>query len=208
MKYLKHIVIGTFSFVLTASAFAQTTIQLPSPVKTGGMPLMEAFAQRLSAHGGYINEPLDNQTLADMLWAAYGFNRADKRTVPSAMNAQEFSVYVLMNNGAFLYDAGKNTLTEVVKGTFKNFLANQQQPYVNDVPVHLVFVGDVSKQRGGREAMLLDVGYISQNVYLYCASRGLGTCARASFDRNGLGKVLKLNNSQSVILVQAVGRTK
>lgn len=193
--------------ILTATGASAQVINLPAPVRTGGMPLMEAIAHRQSAHE-YVNKPLDRQTIADLLWVAYGFNRADKRVVPSAMNSQEFTVYALLPDGAYRYEAKDNTLTLVAAGEHKDLLANKQQPYVNDVPLHLVFVGDKAKARGMRDIPLMDVGYISQNVYLYCASKGLGTVARASFDKAGLAKLLGLTESQEVILVQAVGPVK
>ena len=53
-----------------------------------------------------------------------------------------------------------------------------------------------------------DTGYISQNVYLFCASEGLATGVRASIDRPALGKVLKLRPDQKIILAQSVGYPK
>ena len=46
------------------------------------------------------------QDLSDMLWAANGINRPyeGKRTAPSAMNAQDIDIYVLMESGIYLYD--------------------------------------------------------------------------------------------------------
>lgn len=208
MKILgKNTMLAVFSLFLTGQIYAQT-IKLPAPVKTGGKPLMEVLNERKSTKENYINKDLDLQTMSDMLWAAYGFNRADKRTVPSAGNSQEYTIYVLLNNGAYMYDPVANELKEVAKGSFKNLLANKQQPYVNDVPVHLVYVGDLDKSKGGKDGMLMDVGYISQNVYLYAASKGLGTVARASFDRKNLGPALKLAPNQTVVLVQAIGAVK
>lgn len=208
MKILgKNTMLAVFSLFLTGQIYAQT-IKLPAPVKTGGKPLMEVLNERKSTKENYINKDLDLQTMSDMLWAAYGFNRADKRTVPSAGNSQEYTIYVLLNNGAYMYDPVVNELKEVAKGSFKNLLANKQQPYVNDVPVHLVYVGDLDKSKGGKDGMLMDVGYISQNVYLYAASKGLGTVARASFDRKNLGPALKLAPNQTVVLVQAIGAVK
>lgn len=198
---------GVFSMFLLGTLTAQT-IKLPAPVKSGGKPLMEVLNERKSTKAGYLNKDLDLQTISDMLWAAYGFNRADKRTVPSANNSQEYSIYVLLNKGAYLYDPATNELSEVARGSFKDLLANRQQPYVNDVPVHLVYVGNLDKSKAGKDGMLMDVGYISQNVYLYAASKGLGTVARASFDRKNLGPALKLNANQTVVLVQAVGFVK
>jgi len=42
-----------------------------------------------------------------VLWAAYGFNRPEQggRTVPSAWNIQNMSVYVALADGLFIYDA-------------------------------------------------------------------------------------------------------
>ena len=208
MNMMTRVALAAFGATLfMGSAFAQT-IELPAPSKTGGKPLMEVLNERKSTRDGYVNEDLDLQTLSDLLWSAYGFNRVDKRTVPSANDSQEFSVYALLNKGAYLYDARGNALQKVADGTYRDLLANQKQPYVNDVPVHLVYVGNVSKSKAGREGMLMDVGFISQNVYLYAASKGLGTVVRASFDGRGLAKVLKLQPQQTVVLVQAVGRVK
>ncbi len=50
-----------------------------------------------------------------------------------------------------------------------------------------------------------DVGFISQNVYLFCASEGLAMVVRGLVDRNRLHDVLKLRPSQHVILGQTVG---
>ena len=204
---MKKIVLAAVCMTFIATLSAQD-ISLPTPVKTGGKPLMEALNERKSTRDNFVNEDLDKQTLSELLWAAYGFNRTDKRTVPSASNAQEFDVYVLLNDGAYRYDAEANKLIFVAKGSFKNLLANQQQPYVNNVPVHLVFVGNLDKSKAGRDGILLDTGYISQNVYLYCASKGLGTIARASFDRKELPVALKLTDKQQITLVQAVGSVK
>ncbi len=48
-------------------------------------------------------------------------------------------------------------------------------------------------------------GSISQNVYLYCASAGLGAVVRDGIDREALGKALKLSGHQKVVMAQTVG---
>jgi nitroreductase len=53
-----------------------------------------------------------------------------------------------------------------------------------------------------------DVGFIAQNVYLYCASEGLATVVRASIDKPALAKTLKLQPQQRIILAQSVGYPK
>src|SRR5664279_4891204 len=72
----------------------QAAIQLPKPKMTGGMPLMQALAQRQTTRA-FADKPLPLQTLSNLLWAAFGINRPRDvktglgRTAPSAMNRQE-----------------------------------------------------------------------------------------------------------------------
>lgn len=177
---MKHLLAVICLLGCTLFAYSQQeVINLSAPVKTGGKPLMDALSERKSYRAGFVDKDLDNQTLSNLLWAAYGFNRDDKRTVPSASNAQEFDIYVLLRGGAYIYDAKANTLKLVTAGDLKEHLAMAQQPYVKDVALHLVYVANLDKSKAGRDGVLIDTGYISQNVYLYCTSAGLGTIARA-----------------------------
>ena len=61
------------------------------------------------------------------------------------------------------------------------------QSFVKDAPVTLVFVADTRRMRRGRSRRLYaaaDAAFISQNVYLFCASEGLATgCAPRSTGR-------------------------
>ena len=53
--------------------------------------------------------------------------------------------------------------------------------------------------------MPADTGFISENVYLYCASEGLATVVRAGIDKSTLAKAMKLRPEQKIILAQSVG---
>jgi nitroreductase len=50
-----------------------------------------------------------------------------------------------------------------------------------------------------------DVGNVSQNVYLFCASEGLATVVMGMFDHVELPKAIQLTDAQKAILTQAVG---
>jgi len=50
----------------------------------------------------------------------------------------------------------------------------------------------------------VDSGFIGQNVYLFCASEGLGTFFHAT-DREGLARTLNLRTAQHVLYSQTVG---
>ena len=53
-----------------------------------------------------------------------------------------------------------------------------------------------------------DVGFIAQNVYLYCASQGLAVVVRGSVDRTMLSPSMKLRPDQRIVLAQTVGYPK
>ncbi len=150
------------------------------------------------------------QELSNILWAAYGINRPEsgKRTAPSAMNWQEYDVYAVLPDGAYLYDAKQNNLVQTVEGDLREFCGSQD--FVKSAPLNLIYVSDFSRiTRGSDEDKNLftaaDCGFIAQNVYLYCASQGLAVVVRGSINRQTIAEKFKLSKSQKVILAQTVG---
>jgi SagB-type dehydrogenase family enzyme len=187
------------------------SIELPKPKMEGGKPLMEALKERKTSRD-FSSEKLPMQVLSNMLWAANGINRPDgKRTAPTAMNKQEIDVYVAMADGLYLYDAKANTLVGVLAGDIRE--ATGKQPFVKNAPVNLIFVADFAKMGNMPEDQKVfysatDTGYISQNVYLFCASEGLATVVRGYVDKPALAATMKLKSEQKVILAQTVGYPK
>ncbi|MGO8829535.1 MAG: nitroreductase family protein [Steroidobacteraceae bacterium] len=51
----------------------------------------------------------------------------------------------------------------------------------------------------------VDAAFIGQNVYLYCASEGLGSVFRGAVDYPKLARALKLAGQQFVTFAQTVG---
>jgi SagB-type dehydrogenase family enzyme len=148
--------------------------------------------------------------LLNLLWAAWGVNRPEsgKRTAPSAMNAQEMDIYVLLAEGAYLYDHKGNKLTLVVTQGLRSKAGAMGA--VRDAPVHLIYVADYDRMsripQSQRELYsAAHSGFIGQNVYLFCAAAGLGTRFYAGVDRAALKSSLKLRENQAVIFAQAVG---
>src|ERR1035438_1981967 len=79
------------------------------------MPLMDALAKRSTARE-FDPRELSPRELSSLLWASFGINRPDgKRTAPSAKNCQETDLYVILKQGAYLYDAKSNKLDLIVK---------------------------------------------------------------------------------------------
>lgn len=191
--------------ILSALAASAVDMELPAPHKTGGMPLMEALASRQSDRE-FSPLPLGSQTLSDLLWSAFGINRDDgKRTAPSARNRQEIDIYVAMSSGLYLYDAKQHRLEQVLKTDIRG--QTGKQPFTQDAPVNLIYVADYDRMAGD-EAFYsaVDTGFISQNVYLYCASEGLHTVVLGWVEKDALHAAMKLRPQQHVILTQPVGR--
>jgi nitroreductase len=65
-------------------------------------------------------------------------------------------------------------------------------------------MGDISAE-DKRLYASVDVGFIGQNVYLFCASEGLATVFRASLDYRELARTLGLGPGQFVAFAQTVG---
>jgi SagB-type dehydrogenase family enzyme len=188
---------------------AAQPIELPPAQKTGGLPLMEALARRATARA-FDPAELSRQELSNLLWAAFGINRPDgKRTAPSARDHREAEIYVLLKPGVFRYDAVKHQLDQISTEDARAW--GGVQSFVKDAPVTLVYVADLARMSLGtleekKPFAYIDAGYISQNVYLYCASAGLATGARAMVDRPALGAKLRLRADQLIVLAQSVGR--
>ena len=209
--FLLRLVLTTVCFSAIAPAQALKPVQLPPPQTTGGRPLLEVLKDRKSTRE-FGSDTLSPQTLSNLLWAAFGINRPDgRRTAPSAMNSQEISIYVATSAGVYVYDAKANALEPVLAGDFR--VATGTQSFVKDAAVNLVYVSDLSKTDGAASSdaemyTAADVGFIAQNVYLYCASEGLATVVRGSVDKPTLAKTLKLRSQQKIILAQSVGYPK
>ena len=192
-----------------ASAQEARDIALPPPRTDGGKPLMQALKERKSSRE-FSAEKIPPQVLSDLLWAAAGINRPDsgKRTAPSAMDWQEVEVYAVVEEGAYLYDAKGNVLKGVATGDLRRLTGMQE--FVATAPLNLVFVADTTKAtRSSPEDLPIylaaDTAFISENVYLFCASEGLATVVRGSVDRESLGPALKLPKHKKIILAQTVG---
>jgi SagB-type dehydrogenase family enzyme len=199
-------------FCSAAGAQELQKIILPAPDMQGGIPLMQALARR-STSRTFAEKELPAQVLSDLLWAATGINRPEsgKRTAPTARNLQEIDVYIVTAQGLYLYDVKEHALLPVLAKDIR--AVTGRQDFVALAPVNLIFVVDYSRMGDAPEEIkkfygATDTGFISQNVYLYCASAGLATVVRGAVDRDALAKAMELRPEQAVILAQTVGYPK
>ena len=187
-------------------------IDLPPPWKDGGKPLAQAVWARRSIRE-FADKPVPLDVLSNLLWTACGVNRpaTGDRTMPSWRHAMDAEIFVAAADGAWSYDAKAHRLTQVLADDIR--AQTGVQDFVGTAPIDLVYVSDGARLQGaaGDEKRLwafADVGFIGQNVYLFCASEGLATVFRASLDRDRLAQTLKLPAAKFVTCAQTVGYPK
>lgn len=196
-----------------AGGGASKVWELPAPRREGGMPVLTALANRSSTRS-YADKEIPEQTLSNLLWAAFGVNRPEsgKRTAPSSYNWQDVEMYVFTKDGVWIYEHTDHSLQLVKSGDHRRLAGLQS--FVWTAPLSIVYVSDQSTmQQDGQtfsdEYKLrisgIDTGHVSQNVYLFCASEGLGVVARASVDGDAFSKAFTLPPEQKVMLGQTIG---
>jgi nitroreductase len=194
---------------LSLGAQDTSLILLPKPQLDIGKPLMQVLRDRKSSRE-FGSKDLSQQDLSNLLWAGFGINRPETggRTAPSAMNIQDIDLYVSTSLGLFRYMAKENSLRKILAKDIRGLTGTQ--PFVKDAPVNIVFVADHSRMKKGSQDnasffAAADAAFISENIYLYCASEGLATVIRASIDKDALAKAMMLGPKQEIILGQTVG---
>ena len=153
-------------------------ILLPPPPMEGGQPLMDVLRQRKSTRE-FRRTRLSPRVLSNLLWAGFGINRPESshRTAPSAMNAQEIDIYVANQDGLYVYEPREHQLKFVQAGDLRSKTSGQE--FAREAPLALIFVADYTRMVKARPDQkdfyaAIDTGCISQNIYLFCASEGLG----------------------------------
>lgn len=203
------IALGIGLFAAPLPALALEAIKLAAPDVSKGKPLMQVLQDRKSTKA-FDTKPLPQEMLSELLWAAFGINRpaSGKRTVATAVNCQDIDIYVVMAQGVYVYQAQGHSLMPVLTQDLRSLAATQG--YAQKAPVNLVYVSDYGKMDdrfGDKKAIYsaFHAGSISQNVYLYCASAGLGAVVRDGVNREALHQALKLRDKQVVVMGQTVG---
>jgi nitroreductase len=210
---MRSIRIAGLALLLASLLTAQDSgdIALPAPDTSGGKPLMQVLKARRSSRE-FAPDKLPVRMLSNLLWAADGINRDDGgRTAPSAHGKQEVEVFVALEQGLFVYEPKGHRLRRVAAGDLR--ASTGTQDFVAGAPVNLVFVADLAKMAPASadekaRHSAAGAGFISQNVYLYCASEGLATVVRATVKGDALAGPLRLGPERVVVLAQSVGFPK
>lgn len=203
----------TLVLFVAAGAEAQETIKLSQPdFSQAGKNVLEAIKDRKSERT-YGPGDLSRKQLSEVLWVAGGINRTFEdgkvgRTAPTSHNDQAIDIYAFTKTGVYKYDPLKHELTRYIEGDHRG--SSGVQSYVANAPLNLLYVADISKISGDTtdykvRSACMDVGHISENVYLYASAYGLSAICRSNIDPGELRTLLKLGEHFEPLLGQTVG---
>jgi nitroreductase len=196
-------------------------IALVRPQTDGGKSVLAALWERRTIRN-ISDKKLPPQVLSNLLWAAWGVNRSNEsgrigRTAASASNSQEIDLYVVLPEGAYLYEAVGHRLMPVAAGDQRAKVGRRRGGAMATAPVILIYVVDIAKYGKGRpqEPGLKDpeiqksyynvaTGLIAGNVYLFAASQGLAAWFH-NCNKAVLAADLGLRPDQHVLYAQTVG---
>ena len=113
-----------------------------------------------------------------------------------------------MSDGLYLYEAKNHQLKKILNEDIRAATGNQE--YVAKAALNLIYVSDLARLKVP-DPMAAEfftgahTAFLSQNVYLFCASEGLSTVVRGNIDKAALAKTMKLREDQKITMAQSVG---
>lgn len=191
------------------------------------MPVGQAVARR---HSGrvYGDSPLSTVQLATLLGTAIGVRRAGgdtdsgspRRNVTNSGNLGSVEMYPVAFNvdgvdpGIYHFDSVAYDLALIQRGMFRDWLREVvlYQLEFADAAVALILTSAFGRLKAkygprGLRLGLLDVGHVSQNVYLIATALGLEVCATAGFVDEVVDSTLDLDGLDTATsLVLLIGR--
>jgi SagB-type dehydrogenase family enzyme len=197
---------------------ADEPVTLPPPALTGPVSVEDALQRRRSVRA-FSSRALTLAEVSQLLWAAQGRTTADgHRTVPSAGATYPLELGLAVGRveglvpGLYRYDAAAHTLHRQRVGDLRAELATAVlgQAWVGTAPALLVITAVPQRTAGkyGERALRyaqIEVGHVSQSVYLQATVRGLGTTFVGAFDDARLGRMLELPPGQLPLGLMPVG---
>jgi len=197
------------------------TIKLPEPRLDGEMSFESALQKRRSVRE-YTDEPLTLKEVSQLLWSAQGITDPyGMRTTPSAGALYPIKIYLVAGNvrelpdGVYRYRPRAHGLEKVVEGElrFKLAAASLGQECVRDGAVSIVIAAlyentTVKYGQRGIRYVHMEVGHVSQNIYLQAVSLNLGTVFVGAYDDDAVKRVLGMQANEGPLGIMPVGRVR
>ena len=199
-------------------------IALPAVSTDGGISVEKALATRRSQRS-LTGDALTLQQLAQLLWSGQGVTATTEnpprslRTAPSAGATYPMELYAVVTSvggldaGLYRYVPSAHALAPIARGDLRPALsaAAMRQAAIQAAPLTLVLAAVVERTaaRYGERAeryVHIEVGAVSENIYLQAESLGLGTVIMGAFGDDAVKSALGLPANQNVYAIMPVGR--
>ncbi|MCL2758360.1 MAG: nitroreductase family protein [Alphaproteobacteria bacterium] len=164
---------------------------------TGAEDIKEIIDARRSVRA-FSDRAIDERTVDNILWVAWGNNSTGTRTIPTAGNRQNLGVFAATADGVFRYNGAE--LTRVLDEDIRPLFSDN--PGIRYAPLTLIYTGS------DRQFSPMHAGSAYQNVALYVTSRrteGLGDVVRIRVNLDAIANILPLAEDEFVIVTQTVG---
>ena len=174
--------------------------ELPE-IQDSAISLEDALNSVFSSHE-WSENPVTKQELSQVLWASYGYSYYEDnassppkrhRTVPSAKAYYPMRIYVANSSGVYQYLPEQHSLTTIVAEDRRSSIALASgNIWASSAPLIIAMAWDDS-QILTVDTTYIEVGLITQNVYLESAAWGLiADWSRAGDDEKEMREALGL----------------
>lgn len=152
--------------------------QLPPPTPVD-MILEESIFRRCSIRS-FTTDPVSDQDLSTILWAAYGYVNSEKRTVHGINGVYGAHIYVLQKDAVYKYEPSNHTLLFYKTGDFRSHVAQYMAP----VELGIVWDKNLSSDENTTGA---EIGEIGQNIHFMANALDLGTVVNVGSTLSQIG---------------------
>lgn len=198
---------------VAGSSSAAPSMPLSSPRRSPGIGLDGALDRRRSIRS-FTDEPLDEGTIAHLLWAAQGVTASwGGRTAPSAGALYPIEISLATGEGGlrrYVPDEGRTVLLTSEDRRPDIAKATGGQDAALHAPALFVISGIVARtaEKYGDRAeryVQMEAGHICQNMLLEVAALGLGAVPLGSFSDDGIRTALGVGDEELPLYVVPVG---
>jgi nitroreductase len=195
-----------------SSASALADFSLPPPQTQGGSGIFDTLKLRRSASlADFPTNPISEQEISNLLWAATGLNREGKGwTTPYGRGMAPYNdIYIAIDLGVLRYNWKTHAVEQVSSKDIRGSIA--LQPDVQKAPVVLIWIanGEALSSLDSVQAnnfAYIASGAMTQNVYLAAASMGIGARYIVSMKQDVIRKELGLGEKDIPLNIMPLGK--
>lgn len=197
-------------------AVAVEKISLPRPVLEGQVSVEKAIYNRISRRS-FRDQGLTLVQAGQLLWSAGGQGAAGdagvSRAAPSAGATYPLELYLAAGDlegpgaGLYHYDYREHVLEKLQQKDLRSELsrASLGQEKIALAPVSVIIVAHYERATGrygerGYRYVHMEVGSVSENIYLQAEAMGLATVAVGAFDDVGVKKILEVDGAPLLLM--------